>query len=748
MIRCYRWIGLTDSDCSIITRRVSKRSAAGRDAIPRLRVGLRLVAVFILASLAAGCVGEPQGGADAGDDKEVVAVPTGPVETTETGEQKLPASADATNPNQHPAKENGLIPRKILFGNPEKARARINSNGTKLAYLAPLDGVLNVWVGPIDDPAAAKPVTHDKKRGVMRFFWAYTNEHILFMQDVEGDENWRVYSVDVDSGETKDLTPLKDVRARIEGVSERFPEEILVGLNDRVPQLHDVYQVNIKTGERKLLQENPGLAGFMADDDYVIRFAMTYGPEGGQLLLKPDGKGGFAEFMKVGPIDAMTTNPAGFDKTGQTLYLIDSRDRNTSALMAIDLETNKQTLVAENEKADVGGVLSHPIEKTIQAVSFTYARREWTILDPAIKKDIDFLQTVEDGEFQVTGRTLDDRIWTVAYVVDDGPVKFYVYDREQQKTHYLFSSRSDMDGYQWAKMKPVIIKSRDGLDLVSYLTLPPGSNAQQPLPMILDVHGGPWSRDSWGFNSSHQWLANRGYAVLSVNFRGSTGFGKHFINAANGEWAGKMHDDLLDAVDWAVKEKIANPDKIAIMGGSYGGYATLVGLTYTPKVFACGVDIVGPSSLVTLMQNVPPYWAPFMPVMKDRVGDHTTEEGRKELLARSPLTFVDKIERPLLIGQGANDPRVKQVEADQIVAAMQERKIPVTYVLYPDEGHGFARPANRMSFNAVVEAFLAEHLGGRFEPIGDDFAGAKITVPAGAEGVPGLPKALQTMKNE
>jgi dipeptidyl aminopeptidase/acylaminoacyl peptidase len=294
-----------------------------------------------------------------------------------------------------------------------------------------------------------------------------------------------------------------------------------------------------------------------------------------------------------------------------------------------------------------------------------------------------------------------------------------------------------------------VVKSRDVLDLVCYLSLPPGSDPdndgrpEKPVPMVLEVHGGPWARDDWGFNSYHQWLANRGYAVLSVNYRGSTGFGKEFINAANGEWSGKMHDDLIDAVNWAVDEGIAPRDKVAIMGGSYGGYATLVGLTYTPDVFACGVDIVGPSSLVTLLQNVPEYWIPFMPVMKVRVGDVDTEEGRAELLKRSPLSLVDKIKRPLLIGQGANDPRVTQLEADQIVKAMTEKKIPVTYVLYPDEGHGFRRPENNKSFNAVTEAFLAKQLGGRFEPIGKDFTGAKITVPTGAEHVPGLAEALK-----
>ena len=667
------------------------------------------------------------------------------------------AKGDANNTDD---KEKKLIPRSVLFGNPQKATARISPNGKWMSYLAPVDGILNVFVAPIEDMSAAKQVTDDKTRDIRGYSWAYTGEHILYTQDKGGDEDWRLYVTDVSTGKTTDLTPLDDIHAQIEGVSEKFPEEILVGLNDRNPQLHDIYRVNIKTGERKLIQENTGYAAYVTDDDYNVRFAFTYTPDGGNELLEPaDGDAGkpgdkgitkWKTFMKVGPEDAMSTSPAGFNKDGTVLYLLDSRDRNTSALFSIDLKSDEKKLVAENPKADVGEVLVHPTEKTIQAVGFTYERREWDILDPSIKKDLDYLATVEDGEVIVTSRTLDDQQWTVAFMLDDGPVKFYRYDRGEGKAHFLFNSRDDLEGYPLAKMHPVLIPTRDGKELVSYLTLPVGSDPDgdgvpnKPVPLVLNVHSGPWARDGWGFDPEHQWLADRGYAVLAVNYRGSTGFGKSFVNAANSEWAGKMHDDLIDAVNWAVEKGIAQKDKVAIMGGSYGGYATLVGLTFTPDVFACGVDIVGPSSLVTLLENVPPYWAPFMPVMKIRVGDIDTDEGKAELLKRSPLTLVDKIEKPLLIGQGANDPRVTQLEADQIVKSMEEKKIPVTYVLYPDEGHGFALEPNRKSFNAVTEAFLAEHLGGQYEPVGKDFEGSSIHVPAGADGVPGLDGELKS----
>ena len=665
------------------------------------------------------------------------------------------AARNDTNPFAPLAsKEHPLIPRSVLFGNPQKASARISPNGKWLSYLAPVDGILNVWVAPADDLSQAKPVTDDKVRDIRGHSWAYTGNHILYSQDKEGDENWHVYATNVESGETKDLTPVENVNARIQDVSQKYPNELLVGLNNRQPELHDVYRVNIETGERKLIQRNEGVAAYVTDDDFSVRFAFNFTPDGGQVLLKPKNEGEtgadaqWEEFMKTGSEDAMTTGPAGFDKTGQVLYLQDSRNRDTGALFAVHLQSGETTLIAEDPRADVGEVLVHPTEKTIQAVGFTYSRREWTILDESVRPDLEYLETVEDGELVVTSRTLDDTHWTIAYILDDGPLKFYLYDRQAKEARYLFSSRDDLDKYELVKMHTPVIKSRDGLNLVSYLSLPAGSDPdgngqpEKPLPMVLDVHGGPWSRDGWGYNSTHQWLANRGYAVLNVNYRGSTGFGKNFINAANGEWAGKMHDDLIDAVNWAVEEGIAQRDKVCIMGGSYGGYATLVGVTFTPEVFACGVDIVGPSSLVTLMENIPPYWLPFMPVMKIRVGDVDTEEGQAVLLEQSPLSLVDRIQRPLLIGQGANDPRVTQLEADQIVKSMTSKKIPVTYVLYPDEGHGFSGEHNRMSFNAVTEAFLAEHLGGEFEAVGNDFDDASLYVPVGADDVPGLAAAL------
>lgn len=644
--------------------------------------------------------------------------------------------------------ETVLIPRRVLFGNPDKVQARVSPDGTRISYLAPLNGVLNVWVGPLDDLDAAKPVTRDTYRGIRFHIWAYTNNHVLYIQDKAGDENWRIYSVNLKSGETKDLTPLEGVQARIERVSHKLPKEILVGLNDRAPEYHDLYILDIMNGERRLVKRNDRFVGFVTDDDYRVHFGSMMTPDGGTELLKATEDGEWKTFMKINMEDSITTEPIGIDKTGEILYMTDSRGRNTSALVALNIETGEKSVLAFDDMSDIDEVIVHPTERNVQAVAFNYERRRWDVIDDSITDDFSYLREISEGDFDLVSRTLDDDKWIITYTVDDGPTRYYLYDRDVGEARFLFTDRKALEQFTLAKMHSVTIKSHDGLNLVSYYTLPTHSDQDgdgrpdRPLPMVLLVHGGPWARDRWGLNPYHQWLANRGYAVLSVNFRGSTGFGKAFVNAGNMEWGGKMHDDLIDAVDWAIRERIAEPDRIAIFGGSYGGYATLAGLTLTPNKFACGVDIVGPSNLVTLLESIPPYWKPMIELFTTRVGDHRTEEGRAFLLRRSPLTYVDRIRKPLLIGQGANDPRVKRAESDQIVKAMQERGIPVTYVIYPDEGHGFARPQNRLSFNAVAEVFLSKFLGGSFEPIGDDFEGSTITVETGADGVPGLELAL------
>jgi dipeptidyl aminopeptidase/acylaminoacyl peptidase len=429
----------------------------------------------------------------------------------------------------------------------------------------------------------------------------------------------------------------------------------------------------------------------------------------------------------------------GFSRDGNTLYMLDSRDRNTAALYAVDLTQPDfpKKEIASSDKADIQGVEFDPDTDHPQAVSWYYTREEWKILDESIRADWEYLESLDEGDLTIGTRDNDDDTWIVAYIDDDGPIRYYLYDRDAREATFLFTNRSALEGSALSEMHPIVIEARDGMKLVSYLTLPfdQTMDTARNLPMVLLVHGGPWGRDAWGYNSLHQWLANRGYAVLSVNFRGSTGFGKEFVNAGDGEWAGAMHNDLLDAVAWATDDGIADPERIAIMGGSYGGYATLVGLTFTPDVFAAGVDIVGPSHVRTLLESIPPYWKPMLSLFESRVGALSDPEYLDSI---SPLTKVDQIRRPLLIGQGANDPRVKQAESEQIVAAMQANNIPVTYVVFPDEGHGFARPENNMAFFAVTEAFLAQHLGGKYEPIDDDVRNSSAEIKVGAELIPGL----------
>jgi len=659
------------------------------------------------------------------------------------------APAFADDPASRTRDNTPMIPRAALFGNPERAGPQLSPDGTRIAYLASLDSVLNVWVAPTGKLDAAQAVTRDKSRGIRQYFWAYDNTHIIYLQDVGGDENWQVFATDINTQKTRELTPIKGIQARIMQVNYRYPTEILVGINDRVPQLHDVYRINILTGERKLIEKNEqGFVGYTTDEDLNVRLASRMTPEGGIEVVKKLGDQ-WVDFQKIGQDDSLTTGVVSFDKSGKTLYMNDSRGRDTGALTSVNVDTGAEQVIAVDPRADVSDVMMHPTENTVQAVSFTFDRTRWQILDPAVQGDIDYLKKVEDGELNVVSRTQDDKNWIAVYVMDNGPVKYYHYDRANKKAHFLFTNRPALEKLPLAKMHPIVIKTRDGLDMVCYYSLPVWADTDgdgrptQPLPMVLDVHGGPWARDNWGYHPEHQWLANRGYAVMSVNYRGSTGFGKKFINAANHEWAGKMHDDLIDAVDWAISQKIADSAKVAIYGGSYGGFSALVGVTFTPDKFACSVDIVGPSNIATLLASIPEYWKPMQKIFHTRVGDPTTEEGRKLLKERSPLTYVERIKKPLLIAQGANDPRVKQAEADQIVRAMKERKIPVTYVLFPDEGHGFARPENRTSFYAVSEAFLSQHLGGRFEAVGNDFKGASLKVPEGADQVPGLSAALK-----
>ncbi len=663
------------------------------------------------------------------------------------------ATADTQSHNGHQMTQTReaapLIPREDLFGNPTRTGGQVSPDGKWLSWRAPRDGVLNVWIAPVSDPSAAKAITNSTDRPIPQYFWAPDSKSVLYIQDKGGDEDYLLYGVDVATGAERTLTPFEKTRIQLFGASNTIKDKLLIGVNNRDPRFHDVHMLDLNTGELTLVLQNDAYAGFMADNNLKLRMAIRPNMAGGMDFFPVvDGKVAEAATESTTLEDSLTTNPAGFTTDGKTMYWIDSRGRNTAALIAQDVATGQKRVIAENDKADIGGAMSNPRTGEIEAYSFTYLTTEWTATDPSVKASLAWLDERLEGDFGVQSRTEDDSKWVVWNDPVTTPTKAYIYDRTANTLTEFYTARPDLVGAPLQKMHPVEIRSRDGLTLPSYLTLPPGSDANgdgvpdAAVPMILLVHGGPWARDGYGYNSYHQWLANRGYAVLSVNFRGSTGFGKDFVNAGNLEWGKKMHDDLIDAVDWAIARGVTGADKVAIMGGSYGGYATLAGLTFTPDKFACGVDIVGPSNLETLLETIPPYWAPLVSQFHERMGNPNTPEGLALLKERSPLYSADKIVKPLLIGQGANDPRVKQAESDQIVAAMKASDIPVTYVLYPDEGHGFAKPNNNIAFNAVTENFLATCLGGRAEPIGDTVRNSTAQIVEGAEHVKGLTDAL------
>ena len=628
-----------------------------------------------------------------------------------------------------------LIPRKTFFENANALNPRLSPDGRWLAWIAAVDGVMNVWVAPRDDLTRAQPLTRQTDRPIFQHWFTRTNAHVLFRKDKGGDENFHLWCVGIDGSGARDLTPYRDVQANIIGFHYDDPNLVAVGMNDRDARWHDLYIVDISSGERRLVYENTTeIAGFVLDRRLNLRLATTTRNKGrGSAVLRWTGTA-FDEIMSIEADDVLCTEPLHINCAADAWFLRSSVGRDKAVILRVDWVTGAESLVASHEKADVTACIADPRTDEVTAVAAEYLSSEWIAVDAATGRDLAMLERQLDGSIEITSQSDDGTLWVVAAGRPDRPPAWHLLDRHTGQITYLFSARPKLEKVKLAPMHGVVIKSRDGLDLVSYLTLPAtetGPRPARPLPMVLEVHGGPWWRDGWHYNRHVQWYANRNYAVLQVNYRGSTGFGKTFINAGDREWAGKMHDDLIDAVNWSIAQGIADPKRIAICGGSYGGFASFVGATFTPDVFCCSVPVVGITSLETMLANPPPYWAAYFELWCDRVGDPRTAEGVALLKARSPLHRAGDITKPMLIGHGANDVRCKVAESDQIVAAMTAKGIPVTYVVYPDEGHGFMRPENNIAFNAITEAFLARHLGGRSEPVGEDFRGSSHEIRAG-----------------
>lgn len=592
------------------------------------------------------------------------------------------------------------IPRELFFGNPERTAPKLSPDGKRLAYLAPDEGVLNIWEGPVGGPA--KPATKDRRRGIRTYFWGEDGS-LLYVQDKDGDENWRLYKAA--PGGAVDLTPFDGVQAQIVATDPKFPDRIVVALNQRDPKVHDAFTLSLSTGKLELQEENPGdVTGWLADAELRVRAAKAARPDGGSELRIKDG-GAWKTFMVWGPEDAGGAH--GFTPDGSGLYVESSHESDTTRIYEMSLDGKKKKVIAAHDGADAAGVLVHPTDYHLEAVAFEAERLEWKILDSNLEADFKAVAGLAPGDFSIVSRDDADTTWILLFNSDVKPPSYYSFDRRSRAGRFIFSTRPKLEGKALSPMKPVRFSARDGLTIHAYLTTPAGLPAKS-LPLVLNVHGGPWVRDGWGYHPEAQWLANQGYAVLQVNYRGSNGYGKKFLHAGDREWGAKMQDDLTDAVNWAVKEGVADPKRVAIYGGSYGGYAALAGACFTPKVYRCAVDIVGPSNLETLIRSIPPYWAPLKRIFDLRVGDVDKEPDF--LRSRSPFFHADKIEIPLLIAQGANDPRVKRAESEMIVDALTKKGKPPEYLCFEDEGHGFARPENRLKFYERAEAFLARHL--------------------------------------
>ena len=598
------------------------------------------------------------------------------------------------------------IPLEDFFKNPEKTAFEISPDGQKVAFMQPWENRLNVHVKNIGSNEVIR-LTSATERDIAGYLWL-GDSRIGYVQDTGGDENFRLFAVNIDGTNQADLTPFDSVRVQIIDELENNHQEMLIGLNKRDQRLHDVYRLNVISGDMELIAENPGnISGWQTDHDGKLRLAFTADGVNTSILYRQTEQDTFHIILTTDFRDEV--NPMFFTFDNKNLYVSSNRKRDKSALYIFDINTATETdLIFGHDEVDISWAMYSKKRKVLTGVSIYTSKQKYHFFDnwrENVQKDLEEklpgvevrLSDLDDNETMALVRTFNDKTRGA----------YYLYNTETKELSKLADISPWLDPLKMADMIPISYKSRDGLTINGYLTLPKDSSDKN-LPVIINPHGGPWARNRWGFNSEVQFLANRGYAVLQMNFRGSTGYGRNFKEIGFKQWGKTMQDDVTDGVHWLINEGIADKDRIGIYGGSYGGYATLAGVTFTPELYACGVDYVGPSNIFTLLNSLPPYWELYRQMFYEMVGN---PEDDKELLEEiSPVFHVDKIKAPLFVAQGANDPRVKQAESDQIVEALQSKGIDVQYMLKENEGHGFHNEENRMEFyNAMIE-FLNKHM--------------------------------------
>lgn len=647
------------------------------------------------------------------------------------------SSAGAQSQNASATGLPPLIDREIIFGNPEIAAAQISPNGQYIAFLKPWKDTRNIYVKSVSEPfSAARLLTTETKRPVAGYFWTRDSKYILYVKDNAGDENFNVCAVDpsakpaagADAPLSRDLTGVKGARVFIYEVPKSDPAIIYIGLNDRDKAWHDLYKLQISTGEKTLIRKNTErITGWQFDLKGQLRLATRNAENGDTEILRVDAD----KFTQIYSCSVFETcNPIRFDRDGKLVYMETNKgaDVNLISLVLFDPETGKTETVESDplNKVDFGGAMFSEATDALVGTSYYYDREKQYFKDKGFEADYQWLQSQLPGkEISMSSRTRNEQVWLVTAYSDTEPGETVLFNRKARTLTPQYRIRENLPRESLAQMKPVQYRSSDGLEIPAYLTLPKGIAAKN-LPVLMIPHGGPWGRDVWGYNALAQFFANRGYAVLMPNFRGSTGYGKKFLDAGNREWGAKMQDDITWGVKYLIADGIADPKRVGILGGSYGGYATLAGVAFTPDVYAAAVDIVGPSNLITLLNAIPPYGESIRTMFYQRMGDPRTPEGKVLLMERSPLNSADKIKTPLLVAQGANDPRVNRREAEQIVVALRDRGFPVEYLLAPDEGHGFARPVNNMALFMESEKFLAQHLGGRYQEGGTPATTARL----------------------